>query len=110
MKLIHLFLVSILISSSAYAAKENVPRSGRTVTVVSSYDNAVIVKFAPSYTNSQNCSSASDDTIILEQASDPNNAMMSTILSAATAGKETGFGIEGCFGAYAKIYRVDVAF
>lgn len=40
-------------------------------------------------------------------ADDPGKVMLSTILAAATSQSKVGFGIGGCAGQYARIYRVD---
>ena len=82
----------------------------RTVTKISAYNNFVYVLFTPGQSNSQGCTNSSTARVTIDTANEVGKNMVSTILTAAAAGKQVGFGINGCMHNSPQVYRVEVIF
>ena len=108
-KKIMFILVMAAISGYSFSANEAIPKD-RTIEEFIVYDNLVVIKFSPDFSNSQGCSSTSQSFLQLDydDMTGKNKALFSTLLAAYMSSKKVGFGISGCAGQYPKIYRVDV--
>ena len=107
---IFFLLVSAFLQTAvAIAANESIP-ANRKVTSLKVYQDDVLVYFTPAFSNSQNCTGASDVTLQLRLSQDLNKTMFNSIIAAAKTGSPIGFGIGGCNGGYPHIYRVDTPF
>lgn len=106
----YIFTLFILFSGSfAFSANESVP-SDRKIRELVVYDDALIIRFSPEFTNTQGCTSTAKHTIQLDLADDPDKYIYSTVLAAAASGKTIGFGIGDCAGQYPRVYRANVNF
>ncbi len=109
MKLLTLLIVSLMaISTQSYAASEQVP-ADKTIIKLSVYENDVVVKFTPSFANTQGCPESAQDAFIIDMDNNLGKTLYAAVLSSAQTGGTVGFGINGCKG-HPKIYRVDQVF
>ncbi|XOV80335.1 MAG: hypothetical protein ACFHVJ_05120 [Aestuariibacter sp.] len=107
--MMRILLILGMLSCSAFAANETIPKD-RIIKEISVYGDLAVISFTPSFDNSQNCSSGSKVSVQLNLNEDPEGVLYSTILSAAVSGKNIGFGIGGCNGQYPRVYRVDTKY
>ena len=111
MKKLSALIFGLLLSQAALAGNETA--SGLKITKIHTWDDHAAIYFTPSYTNQQGCVSPTETRFILDMSNDINKEMYSSILAAAMADKEVGFGIGGCYSGGQPsplIYRVDVEF
>lgn len=79
----YIITFTLTFSSLLYAASETIPKD-RTITEFIVYENLAVVRFSPSFGDSQNCESNSTDLIQLnfDDTTSSNKALLSTILAA----------------------------
>lgn len=93
--------------SVAFAASDQIPKN-RKITEIRAYKTSVMVRFSPSFPSTQGCSEGGNDWLFLSTNDDNGRMLYSTILAAASANKNVGFGVSGCAGNKPSIYRVDI--
>lgn len=108
-----LSLLLLLFSNAIYAGTDQVPID-RKITGIATYASFVIIHFLPEFENTQNCDITKKSSIVLDfKDNSSHKEMYSSVLAAASASKEVGFGLGGCSAEssqYPSVYRVDVGF
>lgn len=110
MKKIYLALLIILLTTNVFAASEQVPLN-RTITSIRAYDSFVFITFAPEFAFNQECPpDGRNDLVVINTSNELGKNIYSAALTAASANKQVGFGVEGCHINRHKTYRIDVKF
>ena len=103
-------VIVLVLAAAALAAPEAIDKD-KKVTQVSTYDSVAVVYYLPAAANSQNCTDTVSSAVKIDLSNDLGKYMLSTVLTAAAANKNIGFGIDGCLGGnLPKVYRVDAVF
>lgn len=110
MKRIYLALSISILTLNTYAASEQVPVD-RTITSIHAYDTFVFINFSPSFQFNQNCAIPDGNVrVVIDTSNELGKNIYSAALTAASANKQVGFGVENCHSDRPKAYRIDVKF
>ena len=93
-------IIFVVVSVSSLASEQI--SANRTITAVHSYKNGASFVYSPSSGNGLGCSgSGASKHVHIDWGADENyKAMYSLALAAYMAGKEVGFGVNGCVSAF----------
>ena len=111
-KLTMLVILGFFMASPVFAVSQ-VPRN-RTVTDIYTYANIAVIRFTPSFTNTENCNgSIEHSAAIIDWSGNKDiKVMLAAAMSAKLLGLEIGIGLSGCFNNFAggtpKAYRIDL--
>ena len=102
-------LTFISFASCVFAANETVPDA--KIKIINTYNDIAVIRFTPSYTDSQDCSYNATDRAVIRFSDGLGKEMFATALSAAASKATIRLGINGCDSTgMPKIYRVDVVY
>lgn len=101
--------ISAFLVMPCFAESVQIP-ADKIITQIQAYDSYVYVHFSPSQSFNQGCSAPNTNSIAIDTSDTLGKNMYSAALSAATAKKKVGFGINGCHKEREKMYRIDVKF
>lgn len=89
----------------AHAAPETV--TGKTISQITHYDNSAVIRFRPTQSNSQGCSSGADESVILVWDTVAGRKdMLPMVYQAMRDGRKVSLGLDGCYSNYPNIYRI----
>jgi hypothetical protein len=100
------------VAINALAAAETIPE--RKIVKMQVYAKGAAIQYSPSYANSQGCAgSAANSIVFIDLTATPElKVAIGSALAAYMAGKQVGFGINGCYAGYGDgiptVYRVDI--
>jgi hypothetical protein len=107
------FAALLLITASVPALAADWMPIDRKIVNIYVYDDHVLVKFSPAFSNTQGCSKGGNDSAMIITTDNAHNEMMSALLAAASADNQVGLALSGCGGGYFDyplIYRVAIAY
>lgn len=99
-------------TANAFAAAETIPE--RKIIKMQVYAKGAAIQYSPVFANNQACAGGAANSIVfIDLAANPElKTAIGSALAAYMAGKQVGFGIDGCYAGYGggvpTVYRVDV--
>lgn len=90
-------------------AEDQIPAS-QFVQKLSAYDQSIFVYIAPGFPSTQGCTNGGNTTVSIDTSNEHGANLYAAVLAAASAGRQVGFGVNGCHSERPKVYRVDIDF